>query len=78
MLQSFVPPVMFLPASLCTASNCSLLSTGVLSQTALLHSSKRLINEIYIFLRACLLISNFECDKFNLVQAAVVILLKYQ
>ena len=46
MLQSFVPPVIIRAASLCTASNCFLLSTEVLSQTASLYSSKGLINEI--------------------------------
>lgn len=75
MLQSLVPPVIILAASLCTASNCFLFSEVALSHTASLYSSNGLINEIYIFSRACLLILNFSArNKFNLVHAVVVIL----
>ena len=76
MLQSFVQPVIIREASLCTASSCFFLSTEALSQTASLYSSKVLINEIYNFSKACLLILNFSArNKFSLVQAAIMILL---
>ena len=61
MLQSFVPPVIILTASLCTAYSCFLLSTEALSQTASLYSSKGLINEIEIFLEGMSVNFKFQC-----------------
>ena len=76
MLQSFVAPVIILAASLCTDSNCFLLSVDALSQTTLLYSRRGLMKEMYIFFsRAFLLILNFSTrSKLSLSHAVFVML----